>query len=139
MAFHPPLPELTDDVRPFWTGGERGELLISHCNDCDKWFHPPSPICPDCYSLNVAPAPVSGRATVAAFTINYQPWMPDIPVPYLVAIVELEEQPDVRLMTRLVECEIDAARIGLAVEVVFDHIEDVWLPLFRPQTASIAR
>jgi uncharacterized OB-fold protein len=139
MTFQPPLPELTDDVRPFWTGGEHGQLLIDHCNQCGQFFHPPAPICPHCLSLDVAPAPVSGRAKVAAFTVNYQAWMPDIPVPYLVAIVEIDDQPDVRLMTRLVECEIDAPYIDMPVEVVFDHVEDVWLPLFRPLAGSEAK
>ncbi len=139
MTFRPPLPEINEDTRAFWQGGEHGSLNISYCPDCAKWFHPPSPICPECLSTNVAPAPTSGRATVAAFTVNYQLWMPELPIPYVVAIVEIEEQPDVRLMTRLVECEIDAAYVGMPVEVVFDHIEDVWLPLFRPRSASEAQ
>jgi uncharacterized OB-fold protein len=136
VTFRPPLPEISEDTRPFWQGGEHNQLNISHCNDCGKWFHPPSPICPECYSMNVAPTPTSGRATVAAFTVNHQVWMPELPVPYLVAIVEIEEQPDVRLMTRLVECEVDAPYVGMPVEVVFDHIEDVWLPLFRPRSSE---
>jgi uncharacterized OB-fold protein len=127
-----PLPEVTELTRAFWEGGARGELRIMRCLTCGRWFHPPAPVCPMCLSSDVAAEPVSGRATVAAFTINHQQWAPGLPVPYVVAIVELDEQTDVRLTTRLVGCEPDAVHIGQRVEVVFEHVEDVWLPLFQP-------
>jgi uncharacterized protein len=38
----------------------------------------------------------------------------------------------VRLTTNLVGCEEEDLRVGLAVEVEFEHHEDVWLPLFHP-------
>ena len=53
--------------RTHWTGGRRGgQLLISRCQDCGHYFHPPAPACWRCRSTDVAPEPVSGRATVAS-------------------------------------------------------------------------
>jgi uncharacterized OB-fold protein len=52
--------------------------------------------------------------------------------PYAIAIVEIEEQPSVRLMTNIVGCAADKVRIGMRVRVVFEHREDVYLPLFQP-------
>jgi uncharacterized OB-fold protein len=79
---------------------------------------------------------VSGRARIATFTVNHQPWMPGPALPYVVAIVEIDEQPDVRLMTNVVGCPPEAVRIGMPVRVVFEHHPDpdgdVWLPLFEP-------
>ena len=40
----------------------------------------------------------------------------------------------VRLTTNLVDVELDAGHDGMPVEVVFEHDEDVYLPLFRPVT-----
>jgi hypothetical protein len=129
------LPEVTEESRPFWTGGLDGELRIHRCHACRQYFHPPVGACFRCRSRDVGPEPVSGRATVAAFTINHHHWLPDFPPPYVIAAVELAEQPDVRLTTRLVECEIDDVRVGMPVEVVFDVQDDVAIPFFRPVSA----
>lgn len=128
----PALPDVTEDTRAFWTGGERGELCIHRCRSCARWFHPPAPVCPYDLSLDVGPDVASGRATVLAYTINEQPWMPEPPVPYVLAIVGLDEDTDVHLTTRLVNCEHDDVRVDLPVRVVFEPVEDVWLPLFEP-------
>jgi uncharacterized OB-fold protein len=87
----------------------------------------------------VGPEAVSGRATVAAFTVNHHPWIEGFPPPYVVGIVDLEEETDVRLTTQLVDCAIEDVRVGMPVEVFFEEWEDaegkVWLPLFRPVSA----
>jgi uncharacterized OB-fold protein len=75
---------------------------------------------------------VSGRATVASFTINYQQWIPGSDH-YVIAWVALDEQPDVRLTTNLVDIDEDDVEIGMPVRVVFEKAgEDVYLPLFAP-------
>jgi uncharacterized OB-fold protein len=130
------LPELTARNRHFWTGGERGELCFLHCNACGKWIHPPYPLCPQCHSKDVAPRAVSGRATLHTFSINHQPWMPGLEVPFVLGIVEIEEDPSVRLTTNIVGCKPEDVRIGMPVRVRFEHHADprgdVWLPLFEP-------
>lgn len=131
MSARPPLPELQFENVAFWTGGAKGELLISHCKSCSLWIHPALPRCPACRSAEVAPEPVSGRARVYTFTVNRHPWFPGQRVPYVLAIVELVEQANLRLATRLVEISPEAVRIGLPVRVQFEQVEDVWLPLFR--------
>jgi uncharacterized OB-fold protein len=75
---------------------------------------------------------VSGRATVATFTVNHQPWIPGFDPPYVVAMVEIEEQPSVRLTTNIVGCRPEEVRIGMPVQVLFEHHDDVWIPLFEP-------
>lgn len=126
------LPALTADTAAFWQGGADGVLHIHHCAACARWFHPPTPICPRCASFDVAPRAVSGRGTVASYTVNHQPWTPELTVPYVVAIVELDEQPGLRLLSNVVGCATDQVAIGMPVQVRFESIEDVWLPLFEP-------
>ncbi len=134
------LPRLTDWNRAFWQGGESGELRFWRCQDCATYIHPPQPICPACHSKNLAVEAVSGHATLATYSINHQPWMPGPELPYVVAIVEIVEQPSVRLTTNLVHCPHDQIRSGMAVQVVFEHHPDpdgdVWLPLFEPRTEA---
>jgi uncharacterized OB-fold protein len=94
-------------------------------------------MCPQCHSKSMKTEPVSGRATLATFSVNYQNWMPGPELPYIVAIVEIVEQPSLRLTTNLVNCALDDARIGMPVRVVFEKHEDpegdVYLPLFEPE------
>ena len=82
-----------------------------------------------------APEEVSGRGHVETFTVNYQQWIPGSD-PYIIAWVSIDEQPDIRLTTNLVDAEPDDVRIGMPVRVLFEHVEDVWLPLFTPADAS---
>ena len=126
------LPFLTEMNRYFWTSGATGRLEILRCGDCGTWIHPYAGVCPKCRSQNLAPQPVSGRGTVRSFTINHQPWLRTVPVPYSVALVELEEQSNIRLVSNVMDCALEDVRIGLPVEVYFEQHEDVHVPLFRP-------
>ncbi len=70
---------------------------------------------------------------MVSYTVNYMPWMPDLPVPYVFAAVELDEQPGLRLSTEIVNIDPEAVFIGMPVQVVFEQQEDIYLPLFEPQ------
>lgn len=129
------LPQVTPATEAFWTGGADGELRILRCGACGYWIHPPAPVCPECWSRDVAPRAASGRATVHSFTVNHQIWNPTWEHPYVIAVVELDEQPGLRLTTNLVAVEPDAVHIGMAVGVTFERDDDVWLPLFKPEAA----
>lgn len=131
------LPEVTDQNRAFWTSGGSGALHFLCCDDCGYFVHPPTPICPRDLSKNLHARPVSGRATVVTFTVNHQPWMPGPELPYVVAIVEIAEQPSLRLTTNIVHCPPHEVHVGMRVRVVFEHRpvvdgDDVWIPLFEP-------
>jgi hypothetical protein len=76
---------------------------------------------------------VSGRGTVFTFTVNRHAYNPAVPVPYVIAIVELEEQAGLRFITNIVGCDPEAVRIGLPVQVDFEPAgEAAWAPVFRP-------
>jgi len=129
------LPALVPQNEHFWTGGSEGELRFLRCRACGWWLHPAGPICPSCLSKDLAVAAVSGRGTVHAFTVNWQPWIPGFDPPYVIAIVELPEQDGLRVTTNIVGCEPDLVETGMPVAVEFEHNGDVWLPLFHPEVA----
>jgi uncharacterized OB-fold protein len=133
------LPEPTRESRPFWTGGQNGQLLIYRCHNCSRFFHPPAPACWRCRGRDVGPEPVSGTGRIAAYTVNRQPWIPGFEPPYIVAMVELDDEPDVRLTTNVVGAEVDALTIGTRVTVCFENTDDIWVPLFTPVPETAAR
>lgn len=126
------LPKVTEANEHFWRGGEHGRLQFLRCRPCRTWVHPAVPRCPDCLGKELEVGAVSGRATVLTFTLNHQPWVPSPDHPYPIAIVEIEEQQGVRLMTNLVHVANGDIAIGMPVQVVFEQHDDVWFPLFEP-------
>jgi uncharacterized protein len=132
------LPAFDDRNRAFWTGGADGQLRVPFCAQCGVWVSPVAPECPACDGV-LESRPVSGRGTVFTYTVNHQPFNPAVPVPYVIAIVELDEQSDLRIASNIVDCEPDSVYIGLPVEVRFERQdvgdESVYMPVFVPQRA----
>ena len=124
-------PTPTPDEERFWRCGADGHLEMQRCAGCGRWQHPPNPVCTHCLSRDIGFAPVSGRGRVYSYTINHQPWLPHLQEPYAVIIVELDEQPGLRFVTRLVDTPLDIVDVGLAVEAVFEPLGDgMYAPLF---------
>jgi uncharacterized protein len=129
------LPALGDDNRFFWTSGEDGVLRFQRCQDCGYWLHPPGPRCPTCGSRSLAPEEVSGLGEVYSFTVNHKSWDGSTE-PYVIALVELPEQPGLRLTTNVVDVEPDQVAIGMQVQATFEHHDDVWVPVFTPAVGA---
>lgn len=136
---HPPLPVVTDLTRPFWDGVAERRIMILRCQDCDRFIHVPRPVCRWCLSTALVPTEVSGIGTLYAYTVTVQAFHPFFvdKLPYVSAVVELEEQEGLRLTTMLVECPEPQLRCGLPVEVVWAEAgPDFVLPYFRPRYAG---
>jgi uncharacterized protein len=136
MSLPRPLPGITEDTRPFWTGGERGELLIEQCDVCLYYIHPPTGFCPQCEGRATHFQPVSGRGFIDSFTVNHKQWMPGLPERYVLALVRIAEQDDVRLVTNIVGCDPEDVTFDMAVAVQFEQAEELWIPLFAPVQSS---
>ncbi|ASR03146.1 OB-fold domain-containing protein [Gordonia rubripertincta] len=127
------LPQPTLTSAEFWASGADGILRIAQCSSCGRRTHPKPPVCRHCGHEDVPMTGTSGLATVVGFTVNTQQWLPRFPPPYVVAIVALQDDPDVRLTTNIVHCAPETLRIGMPVRVTFEHAaDDIWLPLFEP-------
>jgi len=125
------VPPLDDDNREFWTSGSRGVLRLPHCTSCERYVFPPSLRCPGCAGP-AAYRPVSGRGQVFTYTVNHHRYHPEVPVPYVIAIVELAEQEGLRFTSNIVNCPVESVDIGLPVRVVFEQQGEAFVPLFEP-------
>lgn len=128
-----PIPKPTPETQPYWDAAKRQVLMIQRCNGCGQHYFYPRPLCPQCFSRDVAWVEVSGRGRVHTYTINYRPPRKfPTQAPIIIAIVELEEGP--RLMSNIVGAEADPAKLrcDMPVTVTFEKItEDITLPKFR--------
>ncbi|OBI77880.1 Zn-ribbon domain-containing OB-fold protein [Mycobacterium asiaticum] len=109
---------------------ESSPLLIEHCADCARWVHPAAGVCRDCGGALVA-KPVSGRGTVFTYTVNHHPYNPEVPTPYVIALVELSEQDGLRIAANIVDCEPDSVTCGMPVAIRPDR-GTAGAPLFAP-------
>jgi uncharacterized OB-fold protein len=131
----PPIPAPDPLTQFFWDGVKEHRLLILQCQNCGHYIHWPRPICRMCLSTNLAPKQVSGHATLYSWTVTVQPFHPFWidKVPYVLATVELVEQPGLKMATNIIDCPEEKLRVGLPLQVVFKEVAPgLTLPLFRP-------
>lgn len=127
------LPTIEAESRPFWDGAREGQLLLAHCESCGRDHHYPRALCPFCWSTQLTWRPATGRGTLYTYSAVHVNDLPPFAerLPYVAAVVDLEEGP--RLMTNLVDCDLDDIRVGMAVEVTYRELTpEVTVPVFRP-------
>ena len=122
-----PAPAVNAEVKPFFDAAAAGKLLLKHCRDCGAWHHYPRAICPHCFSANTEWREAKGRGTIYTYSVLRR----GVPVPYCIAYVTLEE--GVSMLTNVVDCDLDAVRIGQRVRVVFKPSDGgAPVPMFAP-------
>jgi len=125
------LPQITAINRPFWEGGRDGLLHVEFCPSCERYANPPQGRCERCGG-SVGYRAVSGRGQLFTFTVNHQPYNPAVPVPYVVGLVELDEQAGLRVFTNVVGIPPEEVAIGMEVTVVFEDHDPIFIPVFVP-------
>ena len=128
-----PKPRPAPESLSYWEAAKEPRLALPRCDDCEQFWFPPSRNCPHCLSLNSAFKTVSGRGKVFSFVTFHRVYRPAFAqdVPYVVALVELDEGP--RLLTNILGIAHEDVRCEMRVEVVFDDYDDeISIPKFRP-------
>lgn len=116
--------------RLFWTSGKSGRLRLLRNKATGRWIHPFWRVAED--DPGVTHEPVSGKGEVFTFTVNQHAYNPQVPPPYVIAIVQLEEQEDLRIVTNIVNCDPDKVEIGMSVRVAFEQHGEFYVPVFEP-------
>ena len=135
-----PLPDVDDPlVAPFFAGATRNELLIPRCASCGAFVWYPQDACPgDGGALSWEP--VSGRATLFSWAVVRRAFLPafEDKVPFVTALVALEDDPHVRLATYIVDADPDTLVAGTPVTVDFRPLsfstvagKSVTVPMFK--------
>ncbi len=125
-----PVPEYSPLTELYWRAAARGRFLLLRCNACGRAQHPPRRWCPHCWTRELSWTEASGRARVLTFSVVHQPPSAGFEVPYVLAVVKLEEGP--QMMCNIVACAPTEVAVDMAVEVTFEPRGDIALPQFRP-------
>jgi uncharacterized OB-fold protein len=127
-----PAPTVTQGNAAFWAATAEGRFQLQRCNECDTvlWF--PRRHCPSCWTENVSTFDASGKGVVYSFTVIRKGAMAyKESGPFVIAYVELAEGP--RVMTNIVDCDVETVKVGMPVEVVWhDTGQGNALYRFRP-------
>lgn len=127
-----PAPLVTQANKAFWDATAEGRFQLQRCNECDTvlWF--PRRQCPSCWTENISTFDASGKGVVYSFAIIRKGAMLYKEAgPFVVAYVELAEGP--RVMTNIVDCDVETVEVGMPVEVVWhDTGQGNALYRFRP-------
>lgn len=127
------LPVATPATKPFWEGTQAGELRVQRCTDCSQAYLYPRPRCPQCGSANVTWIKTAGRGSLHSYVISHMAapgWEGE--VPYVIAVVKLDEGPRMLSNLRGVAADPAALELDMPLEVVFEARGNMMLPLFKP-------
>jgi uncharacterized OB-fold protein len=130
-----PRPLPTEANRFYWEAAREHRLVLQRCDSCHQFQYPPDVVCVHCQSLAMTPTQVSGKGTLYSFATVGRAFHPGYAdkLPYVVALVDLDEQPGLRMLTNIVDATADQLSVGMPVEVTFEDRDTVTMPQFRPQ------
>ena len=134
----PPLADVT--TLPFWQAAAEHRLVVQRCTPCGHTRLPPAPVCPECRSADSDWQELSGRGEVYTYTLAHRPVATGQALPYVIAVIALEDAGGVRIISNLVDVEPDRVAIGMPVELVWEDMSaDLAIPRFRPRDEANRR
>ena len=127
-------------TQPFWDAARNNRLVAPKCTNCGTFRIPLTPFCFNCQTREIEWIQLRGTGSVYSFTIVRHPLSPSLQlaVPYASGIVELDgtQGSGARMIVNIIDCDVDALRIGDKVEIVFEHLagseSKMSVPRFRP-------
>jgi uncharacterized OB-fold protein len=136
-----PLPDTEwEPTREFWAAAARGELAIPRCDACGTYAWYPREACEACGRSSFTWTTMSGRGRLFAWTVVRHAFLAQFSddVPYATGLVALDEDPSVRIVTRIVDCDPERLVFEMPLRVVFRPLSfpgidrTVTAPFFAP-------
>ena len=133
------LPVPDESSAPFWAAAANNVLKLPRCGPCGAFTLPPDSVCPHCKSTEpgYVYAQVSGRGKVRTWTVVRHSFLQGFALPFVLVDVELDDQPDLRMVGRLLDGPEAPLAIGDRVGVAFEELAPgVAIPSFRRETSA---
>jgi uncharacterized OB-fold protein len=130
-AYIKPVPEPTQESKPYWDGLNEGRLMLQSCAACGKVRHYPRPICDTCHSFDVRWVQSKGQGKVHSWTVTHHAFNPGFKgeLPYVLVTIDLDD--GVRMQAPLRKAGAEELAIGQPVRIVFEPArQGLTLPAF---------
>ena len=120
-------PSLNPGDQAYFDAAAAGKLMLGKCGGCGEHHHYPRALCPFCFSDQTEWRDAKGTGTIYTYSVLRR----GVPEPYCIAYVTLEE--GVSMLTNIVDCDLDAVKIGMKVKVTFKPTDGgAPVPMFTP-------
>lgn len=127
-----PVPQPSDEARPFFEALREHRLVIQCCTVCGAQGHPPRAVCLACRSTDFEWREASGDGVVFSYVVTHQAVHPTLVGHTPMATVEVELAEGPHLYSNLLDVPPEEVEVGMAVRVGFEDVgEGVVLPFFR--------
>lgn len=120
MPKQSPIPDDLD--RPYWEAANNDRFVIQHCNRCNRNQFPPEPVCYQCKQADqLIWKQMSGKGTIYSYSVIYDTPIASLQAdqPYNCAVIKLDDDPDINMLSHLPGTPVDKVPIGAKVEVMF--------------------
>lgn len=123
MPKQSPVPD--DLSKPFWDACNEDRLLIQNCSACDRMQFPPELACAKCGSSELDWREVSGNGRVNGYCVMYDSRVRLLQAdqPFNIAVIELKDDPDIKMFSHLPGTKPNEVTIGASVMVEFQVTE----------------
>ncbi|HVP31409.1 MAG TPA: Zn-ribbon domain-containing OB-fold protein [Myxococcota bacterium] len=127
-----PAPLADHVTLPFWQAAAQHRLVVQRCTACGRTRLPPAPVCPGCRSAEADWKELSGRGEIYTYTIVHRPIAAGQELPFVIAVIALEDAGGVRMISNVVGARPEEVAIGAPVELVWEDMSaEVAIPRFR--------
>jgi uncharacterized protein len=106
---------------PLWEAVDKGEFRLQRCAECGFVRYPPAGVCPKCLSENAKWDLMSGRGKIMSWCVFHRQYFPEIPVPSLVVLAEIEEGPIV--VADMPGGDSSQLKLDMTVHMVFEPVK----------------
>lgn len=123
MSKQIPVPDALS--QPFWDAVNAKRLVVQNCTACNRKQYPPEPKCAQCGSdANLEWREVNGRGKIHGYCVMHDSRIKVLQAdqPFNIAVIELEEDPDIKFLSHLPGTPVDNVPIGAAVQVHFEEL-----------------
>jgi uncharacterized OB-fold protein len=130
---------MAPETRPFWQALGEHRLELQVCANCRSFIHYPRSRCPRCWSAHLEWREASGRARLRSYTVIHRPGHPawEADVPYVVALVELDEGPC--LLSNVIDVNPEDLCPGLPLAATFVNDGELTLVKFVSAAETAGR
>ena len=122
MPKQSPVPD--EMTKPFWDACNEGRLIMQACKACDYIQYPPEAECFECKSSeHLEWREMSGRGKIRTYGVVHDcpVKMLQIDQPFNVALIALDEDPQIVLYSHLPGVPVDEVPVGANVRVIFQE------------------